>query len=71
MLRRVVYALLAVSVVAAIVVLTVVITLSVRPEDGDASTPEETTPTVRVTRVVDGDTVDVCCPRGAGAAARD
>ena len=62
MLRRVVYALLAVSVVAAIVVLTVVITLSVRPEDGDASTPEETTPTVRVTRVVDGDTVDVCCP---------
>ena len=68
MLRRVVYALLAVSVVAAIVVLTVVITLRVRSGGGDASTPgeasspEDAGPTVRVTRVVDGDTVDVCCP---------
>ena len=68
MLRRIAYALLAVAMVAAIVVLTVVVTLRVRPAGGDTSTPgeasspEEAAATVRVTRVVDGDTVDVCCP---------
>ncbi len=69
MLRRVGYAFLAIAIVAAIVVLTVAITLRVRPDGGDtgasgeAGSSEQDTPTVRVTRVVDGDTVDVCCPQ--------
>ena len=69
MLRRIGFAFLTIAAVAAIVVVTVAITLSVRPGDGDASglgdasTPEETAPSVRVTRVVDGDTVNVCCPQ--------
>ncbi len=63
MLRRVAYALLVVAIVAAVVVVTVLVTVRVRPGGGDASTPEETAATVRVTRVVDGDTVDVCCPQ--------
>ena len=69
MLRRLGYAFLAITTLAAIVVLTVAITLRVQPGDGDARTSgeagsaEQDAPTVRVTRVVDGDTVDVCCPQ--------
>ena len=69
MLRRLGYAFLATTTLAAIVVLTVAITLRVQPGGGNTSTSGEVgsakqdTPTVRVTRVVDGDTVDVCCPQ--------
>lgn len=69
MLRRLGYAFLAITTLAAIVVLTVAITLRVRPDGGNTSTSGEVgnakqdAPTVRVTRVVDGDTVDVCCPQ--------
>lgn len=69
MLRRLGYAFLATTTLAAIVVLTVAITLRVQPGGGDtrtsgeAGSAEQDAPTVRVTRVVDGDTVDVCCPQ--------
>ena len=69
MLRRIGYAFLASATLAAIVVLTVAVTLRVRPDGGDAGTSgevgssEQDASTVRVTRVVDGDTVDVCCPQ--------
>ena len=69
MLRRLGYAFLALCTLAAVVVLTVAITLRVQPGGGDtrtsgeASSAERDTPTVRVTQVVDGDTVDVCCPQ--------
>ena len=56
MRRRAAYALLVVTIV-------VVFIARVRPWGGGASTQQKTVPTVRVTRVVDGDTVDVCCPQ--------
>lgn len=69
MLRRLGYAFVAIAMLAAIVVLTVAITLRVQSGGSDTSAPgeagssEQDAPTVRVTRVVDGDTVDVCCPQ--------